>query len=169
MSSFGFILNNQMMDFNIEGAESDPVLSNPNNLIKPGKRPVSSMTPTLIHSRNRPCGLRVALGGINGTRIISGVAQVRVSPFYYGYFCVCSEKGTLGADTYLFFFFLSFIYFTSFGEKDKADMNSLRWSARVGLEPAYTRMWVARSTTVLPLSTVLSKLVMWAKRGSKWV
>ena len=39
-------------------------------------------------------------------------------------------------------FFLSFIYFTSFGEKDKADMNSLRWSAPVGLEPAYTRMWV---------------------------
>ena len=37
-------------------------------------------------------------------------------------------------------FFLSFIYFTSFGEKDKADMNSLRWSAPVGLEPAYTHM-----------------------------
>ena len=54
---------------------------------------------------------------------------------------------------FFFFFFLSFIYFTSFGEKDKADMNSLWWSAPVGLEPAYTRMWVARSTTVLRTPT----------------
>ena len=56
---------------------------------------------------------------------------------------------------FFFFFFLSFIYFTLFREKDKADMNSLRWSAPVELEPAYTRMWVARSTTVLrtPLTT----------------
>ena len=44
-------------------------------------------------------------------------------------------------------FFLSFIYFTSFGEKDKADMNSLRWSAPVGLEPAYT----ACESPALPL------------------
>ena len=28
-------------------------------------------------------------------------------------------------------------------------INSLRWSALVGLEPAYTRMWVASSTTVM--------------------
>ena len=45
----------------------------------------------------------------------------------------------------LFFFFififftLSFI-FTSFREQDEAYINSLRWSALVGLEPAYTRM-----------------------------
>ena len=39
----------------------------------------------------------------------------------------------------LFFFTLSFI-FTSFREQDEAYMNSLRWSALVGLEPAYTRM-----------------------------
>ena len=50
---------------------------------------------------------------------------------------------------FLFSFFLSFIYFTSFGEKDKADINSLRWSAPVGLEPAYTSIWVACFTTVL--------------------
>ena len=37
-------------------------------------------------------------------------------------------------------FFYDFIYFTSFREQDKADFNSLRWSAPVGLEPAYTRM-----------------------------
>ena len=49
------------------------------------------------------------------------------------------------------FIFLSFIYFTSFGEKDKADINSLRWSVLVGLEPA----WVARSTTVLWTPTIM--------------
>ena len=53
---------------------------------------------------------------------------------------------------HIFFFF---IYFTSFGEKDKADINSLRWSALVGLKPAYTHMWVARSTTVLWTPTKL--------------
>ena len=63
---------------------------------------------------------------------------------------------------FFFFFFLSFIYFTSFGEKDKADINSLRWSAPVGLEPAYTRMWVARSTTVLRTPTK-RQLYWWQK------
>ena len=45
------------------------------------------------------------------------------------------------ADFFFFFFFftLSFI-FTSFREQDEAYINSLRWSALVGLEPAYTRM-----------------------------
>ena len=51
--------------------------------------------------------------------------------------------------SWFFFFFLSVIYFTSFGEQDKADINSLRWSAPVGLEPAYIRIGVAHSTTVL--------------------
>ena len=49
----------------------------------------------------------------------------------------------------MFWIFLPFIYFTSFGEQGKADINSLRWSAPVGLKPAYTRMWVAQSTIVL--------------------
>ena len=37
-------------------------------------------------------------------------------------------------------FFDDFIYFISFREQDKGDFNPLRWSAPVGLEPAYTRM-----------------------------
>ena len=56
-------------------------------------------------------------------------------------------------DPFPFFFFLLFIYFTSFREQDKAIINSLRWSAPMGLEPAYTHMWVARSTTVLQTPT----------------
>ena len=52
------------------------------------------------------------------------VSKVDVSAFIYTLLC----------------FFYDFIYFTSFREQDKADFNSLRWSALVGLEPAYTRM-----------------------------
>ena len=41
----------------------------------------------------------------------------------------------------LFFFFLTLSFIvTSFREQDEAYINSLRWSALVGLEPAYTRM-----------------------------
>ena len=36
---------------------------------------MSGMTPTVIHAQARPCGLRVALGGTNGTRIISGLSN----------------------------------------------------------------------------------------------
>ena len=39
---------------------------------------------------------------------------------------------------FLVYFFLSFIYFTSFREQDKVDINALRWSAPVELESAYT-------------------------------
>ena len=58
--------------------------------------------------------------------------------------------------TLLFFFFLTLSFiFTSFREQDEAYINSLRWSALVGLEPTYTRMKVARSTTVLYLLPTL--------------
>ena len=33
-----------------------------------------------------------------------------------------------------------FIYFTSFREQDNPDINSLQWSASMGLEPAYPHM-----------------------------
>ena len=71
--------------------------------------------------------------GITSGRVLDGellytkILEVNLFAFAYRlFFCL--------------FVFLSFIYFTSFGEKDKADMNSLRWPAPVGLEPAYTRM-----------------------------
>ena len=63
------------------------------------------------------------------------------------------ERWTLRTVSLLIFlkgnaFFSPFIYFT-FREQDKADIISLRWSAPVGLKPAYTRMWVARSNIML--------------------
>jgi gamma-glutamyltranspeptidase/glutathione hydrolase len=70
----GIILNNEMDDFaqkigvqNLYGA-----VGGQNNLIQPRKRPLSSMSPTIITQDNGPY---MALGSPSGTRIITCVAQ----------------------------------------------------------------------------------------------
>jgi gamma-glutamyltranspeptidase/glutathione hydrolase len=70
----GIILNNEMDDFaqkigaqNLFGA-----VGGQNNLIQPRKRPLSSMSPTII---TRDDGPYMALGSPSGTRIITCVAQ----------------------------------------------------------------------------------------------
>jgi gamma-glutamyltranspeptidase / glutathione hydrolase len=70
----GIILNNEMDDFaqkvgaqNLFGA-----VGGENNLVIPKKRPLSSMSPTIILKGNEPL---MALGSPSGTRIISCVAQ----------------------------------------------------------------------------------------------
>ncbi len=70
----GIILNNEMDDFaqkvgvqNLFGA-----VGGENNLVEPGKRPLSSMSPTIITKDGEPY---LALGSPSGTRIISCVAQ----------------------------------------------------------------------------------------------
>ena len=44
------------------------------NFIKPGKRPMSSMSPVIIVDRND--NVRLILGASGGSRIISAVSQV---------------------------------------------------------------------------------------------
>ena len=61
----GIILNDEMHDF-------DP-LPNKSNSVEPGKRPVSSMTPTIVCKSGSPI---LALGGAGSERIITSVAQV---------------------------------------------------------------------------------------------
>ncbi|MBO6784206.1 MAG: gamma-glutamyltransferase [Alphaproteobacteria bacterium] len=70
----GFLLNNQMTDFNFV-AERDgrPVA----NAIAPGKRPRSSMAPTLVFDRDG--ALRLAVGSPGGSRIIGYVAKTLVA------------------------------------------------------------------------------------------
>lgn len=70
----GIILNNEMDDFaqkvgaqNLFGA-----VGGNNNLIEPRKRPLSSMSPTIITKDDKPF---MALGSPSGTRIITCVAQ----------------------------------------------------------------------------------------------
>ncbi len=70
----GIILNNEMDDFaqkigaqNLFGA-----VGGQNNLVEPRKRPLSSMSPTIITKNDEPF---MALGSPSGTRIITCVAQ----------------------------------------------------------------------------------------------
>ncbi|KAK6168227.1 hypothetical protein SNE40_022097 [Patella caerulea] len=73
MTSSGIILNNSMADFSNPSLPSLYNLPpNPNNLIEPGKRPMSSMAPTIVSNKNTI----MAIGASGGSRIISGVAQV---------------------------------------------------------------------------------------------
>jgi gamma-glutamyltranspeptidase/glutathione hydrolase len=66
----GFILNNQLTDFDyVPTVNGRPVA----NRVEGGKRPLSSMSPTmLLDERGR---LRLAVGSPGGTRIIGFVAQ----------------------------------------------------------------------------------------------
>ncbi len=67
----GIILNNEINDFGGWGA----------NEALPGKRPVSSMSPTMVLKKGEPF---MCLGMAGGTRIISGMAQIIINVIDYG-------------------------------------------------------------------------------------
>ncbi|MDD9992889.1 MAG: gamma-glutamyltransferase [Rhodospirillales bacterium] len=70
----GFILNNQLTDFSFAPtSEHGPVA----NRVQPGKRPRSSMTPTLIFDEDG--SLFATLGSPGGPRIIGFVAQSAIA------------------------------------------------------------------------------------------
>jgi gamma-glutamyltranspeptidase/glutathione hydrolase len=69
----GFLLNNELTDFNFtptQGSAPDP------NLPGPGKRPRSSMSPTIVLQYGRPY---LAVGSPGGATIITTVLQILVS------------------------------------------------------------------------------------------
>jgi gamma-glutamyltranspeptidase/glutathione hydrolase len=63
----GFLLNNELTDFTTEYEAGDP------NRIQPGKRPRSSMSPTIVLRDGRPL---LALGSPGGSTIITTVLQI---------------------------------------------------------------------------------------------
>lgn len=80
----GFVLNNQIDDFTLVAGQANGfgLVQSEQNLIAPGKRPLSSMTPTLVFDAD---GKVVAcVGGSGGPRIISGVLQVLLGVFVLG-------------------------------------------------------------------------------------
>jgi len=67
---YGFLLNNELTDFNF--VPVTPGVPDP-NLPGPGKRPRSSMSPTILTQEGRPV---LALGSPGGATIITTVTQV---------------------------------------------------------------------------------------------
>ena len=76
--SLGFLLNDEMDDFAVKlGAPNMfGLIQGPANAIAPGKRPLSSMTPTIVLENG---SLRYVLGSPGGARIISTVANILLS------------------------------------------------------------------------------------------
>ncbi len=79
----GVVLNNQMDDFSLEAgvANGFGLVQSAANLVGPGKRPLSSMTPLLVFDGDRVVG---CIGGSGGPRIISNVLQVFLDVFAFG-------------------------------------------------------------------------------------
>lgn len=71
----GIILNNQIDDFTTVEGEANlfGLVQSRANLVGPGKRPLSSMTPTIVMCDGKPV---LAIGGSGGPRIITSVFQV---------------------------------------------------------------------------------------------
>ncbi len=79
----GVVLNNEMDDFALvpDVANGFGLVQSADNLVGPGKRPLSSMTPLLVFDGDRVVG---CLGGSGGPRIISNVLQVFLGVFAFG-------------------------------------------------------------------------------------
>jgi gamma-glutamyltranspeptidase/glutathione hydrolase len=76
--SNGFILNNELTDFSFAShANGAPIA----NRVEPGKRPRSSMAPTIVLEDGQPY---MAVGSPGGSRIIGYVAKTLIAHFDWG-------------------------------------------------------------------------------------
>ncbi|KAJ6305395.1 hypothetical protein OIU78_020852 [Salix suchowensis] len=80
--STGIVLNNEMSDFSMpENNTGNVSLPAPPNFIRPGKRPLSSMTPTIVLKDEQ---LRGVVGANGGSMIIAGTTEVFLNHFAKG-------------------------------------------------------------------------------------
>jgi len=79
---WGFFLNDEMDDFTTsEGANAYGLVQSNRNRPEPGKRPLSSMSPTIVLENGRVAAVAGASGG---PRIISGTLQVLLAALVFG-------------------------------------------------------------------------------------
>jgi gamma-glutamyltranspeptidase / glutathione hydrolase len=70
----GVIMNNEMNDFSIPGKENAfGYAPSPANFVRPGKRPLSSITPIIVETKEG--GLYYVIGAAGGSRIITSTIQ----------------------------------------------------------------------------------------------
>jgi gamma-glutamyltranspeptidase / glutathione hydrolase len=79
----GFLLNDEMDDFSAKPGvpNSDGLIQGAANAIGPGKRPLSSMTPTIVVHNGKPV---LVLGSPGSSKIITTVANVLMGVIDYG-------------------------------------------------------------------------------------
>jgi len=75
---YGFLLNNELTDFNLDAATG---ATSGANKVEPGKRPRSSIAPTIVLRDGRPW---LALGSPGGASIITTVAQILLNRVEFG-------------------------------------------------------------------------------------
>jgi gamma-glutamyltranspeptidase/glutathione hydrolase len=79
----GVLLNNEMDDFTVLPGEKNAfgLVTADRNKLRPGARPLSSMTPTIMTRGEKPV---LIIGGSGGPRIISGTLQVAIDILEFG-------------------------------------------------------------------------------------
>jgi gamma-glutamyltranspeptidase/glutathione hydrolase len=79
----GIVLNNEMDDFSLQPGVPNAfgLIGNEQNAVAPGKRPLSSMTPTIV--LDAAGKVRVVVGAAGGPTIISTVAQLVLNVIDY--------------------------------------------------------------------------------------
>lgn len=78
LMSHGFILNNELTDFSFASYQNGYPIA---NRVEPGKRPRSSMSPTIVLEKGKPY---MALGSPGGSRIIGYVVQTLIAHLDWG-------------------------------------------------------------------------------------
>lgn len=83
VSGAGFLLNNEMDDFSAQPGEPNAygLIGGEANSIEPGKRMLSSMTPTIVTKDGK---VRMILGAAGGPRIITGTLQSFLNMAVFG-------------------------------------------------------------------------------------
>ena len=81
----GFLLNNEMGDFNPWPGHTDTtgLIGTKPNLVQPGKRMLSSMTPTIVAKDGKTF---MVIGSPGGRSIINTVLQTILNVFYFKFY-----------------------------------------------------------------------------------